>query len=57
MYEKPTIRKFGSFRDLTLQGCSGASDGVIIPGAIGVGNTTPAPGGDPTYCFSPDVSR
>lgn len=58
MYEKPTIRRFGSFRDLTLQGCTGASDGVIVPGVgIGVGTTPAFTGSDPTYCFSPEVSR
>lgn len=28
MYQKPTLEKYGSFRDLTLIGLTGAADGA-----------------------------
>lgn len=35
MYSKPTVQKFGSFRELTQIGLSNASDGVSIWGISG----------------------
>lgn len=32
MYSKPTLEKFGSFRNLTQVGFSGGNDGYIILG-------------------------
>lgn len=31
MYTKPSVSRFGTFRDLTQLGCNGASD-LVIPG-------------------------
>ncbi len=39
MYEKPTLEKFGTFRELTQIGFSGATDGFTIIG--------PPPGSSP----------
>ncbi len=33
MYQKPVIERFGTFRDLTLAGFAGTSDGVTFFGA------------------------
>jgi hypothetical protein len=41
MYQKPTLERFGTFRDLTLAGCIGSTDGASLPG---IGNST---GGTP----------
>ena len=40
MYEKPTVEKFGTFRELTRLGIHGGSDGVSIFGP----GTPAAPG-------------
>ena len=39
MYQKPSISRFGTFRDLTLAGCTGASDGFTAVGNTSVGST------------------
>lgn len=31
MYDKPTVQRFGTFRDLTRLGCTGISD-LVVPG-------------------------
>lgn len=36
MYQKPSLQRFGTFRDLTQLGCFGATD-LVIPG---IGNST-----------------
>lgn len=41
MYRKPTLERFGTFRELTQVGFQGASDGVTFQGAGG-----PATGND-----------
>ena len=38
MYYKPTIQRFGSFRDLTRVGCAGGSDGMMFQGGVAVGS-------------------
>jgi hypothetical protein len=35
MYQKPTVERFGTFRDLTQQGFNGANDGITFEGANG----------------------
>lgn len=35
MYEKPKLQRFGTFRELTLLGFTGASDGFTIVGPDG----------------------
>jgi len=44
MYEKPTLQKFGSLRELTLVGCGSDGDG----GVFGSGFLD----GDISSCFS-----
>lgn len=34
MYAKPTLEKFGTFRDLTMLGFLGTSDGYFICGTV-----------------------
>jgi hypothetical protein len=46
VYEKPTVEKFGSFRDLTRLGFSGNTDGATVIGANG---TTTSPGDQCVY--------
>ena len=43
-YTKPTLQRFGTFRELTLQGFGFVADGGLIIGADG--STSPA-GDDP----------
>jgi hypothetical protein len=63
MYSKPSVERFGTFRDLTQTGKGGAGDGCIVldpvNGAVVDGNpadgaygTFPIPGGTVTlpYC-------
>jgi hypothetical protein len=39
MYSKPTVQRFGSFRDLTQVGCFNVTDGISIVGiGTAVGN-------------------
>jgi len=38
MYVKPTLEKFGTFRELTMVGWSGASDNVFVLGPNASGN-------------------
>ena len=53
MYEKPRVERFGTFRELTQVGFTGASDGFCIKG-IGTGNDLcGGPNGPPC----PDVGR
>lgn len=35
MYQKPTLKKFGTFRELTQFGTAGASDGQVTLGDPG----------------------
>ncbi len=42
MYKKPTLERFGTFRDLTLSGFGGTGDGCVVydpdTGAVVDGN-------------------
>jgi hypothetical protein len=35
MYQKPTVERFGTFRDLTQQGFNGNNDGITFNGVNG----------------------
>lgn len=39
MYQKPVVTRYGTFRDLTLAGFSGTTDGVTFYGAGRMGLT------------------
>lgn len=56
MYERPTLERYGGFRQLTQLGSVGASDGCSISGIGGTvaGNNIPIPpGGLPAgFCHS-----
>lgn len=39
-YQKPTVEKFGAFRDLTLLGLSSSTDGASIFGVTSPGCST-----------------
>jgi hypothetical protein len=47
MYQKPSVQRFGTFRDLTQFGCIGLADA----GIPGVG---PTDGGTPEFTTGPD---
>jgi hypothetical protein len=49
MYQKPTLQRFGTFRDLTQAGCQGALDGRTIEG-IGT-STGSVPNATADFCF------
>lgn len=34
-YERPLVTRYGTFRDLTLQGFTGSNDGLTFAGANG----------------------
>ena len=58
MYRRPAVERFGSFRDLTLAGCAGGSDGLSFQGGVSVGSTptfSGASGVTVDYCFVPAV--
>ncbi len=58
MYEKPTVQKFGTFRDLTQAGCTGASDGATFMGSgTSVGDVPRITNGTTDYCFTNAGSR
>jgi hypothetical protein len=42
MYQKPVLQKFGSFRDLTLLGVNGSTDGAVVLGITSTGCTETA---------------
>lgn len=54
MYQKPTVARLGTFRQLTQTGCVGTTDLTSIPGATSIGST---PIGAGTVCFAPNQSR
>ena len=59
MYQKPTVARLGTFRQLTQLGCNGGTDSFSVPGiGTSIGNV-PAYGTNrqPTVCFAPNVSR
>ncbi|MDQ6829046.1 MAG: lasso RiPP family leader peptide-containing protein [Gemmatimonadota bacterium] len=35
MYSKPLVQRFGTFRELTRQGFTGATDGITFAGVTG----------------------
>ena len=59
MYYKPSVRRFGTFRDLTQAGCNGLTDGETFKGTTGpsVGNTPRITSGTTDYCFTSAGSR
>ncbi len=61
MYGKPTVVRFGSFRELTRAGCSGSSDNITWtgpgPGGTAVGDTPRVTNGTIDYCFTDNSSR
>jgi hypothetical protein len=53
MYTKPSVSRFGTFRDLTQAGCSGMSDGKTFEGSgASVGSVPRVTNGTTDYCFS-----
>jgi hypothetical protein len=53
MYTKPSVQKFGSFRELTQAGCTGTSDGRTFEGSgPSVGSTPRVTNGTTDFCFS-----
>ena len=57
MYQKPSVQKFGTFRDLTQAGCTGPADGRTFEGASSVGATPRITSGTTDFCFSVRGSR
>lgn len=59
MYERPRVIRLGSFRELTQLGCVGGSDSFAVPGIGTSIGSTPVygPGGLPTVCLAPNISR
>ncbi|MCC6930677.1 MAG: hypothetical protein IT359_16935 [Gemmatimonadaceae bacterium] len=51
--------RLGSFRELTQLGCVGGSDSFAVPGIGTSIGSTPVygPGGLPTVCLAPNISR
>ena len=49
MYQKPSLQRFGTFRDLTQAGCQGALDGRVVEG-IGT-STGSQPNATADFCF------
>lgn len=59
-YTKPVVERFGTFRELTQAGCSGASDGATLAGGTSVGSTPTFSGTNPVttdFCFVTPGSR
>lgn len=54
MYQKPTVVRLGTFRQLTQLGCTGATDNFSIPGVTSIGSV---PIGKGTVCLAPNSSR
>ena len=53
MYQKPSVEKFGTFRELTQAGCTGASDGKTFEGSgPSVGGTPRITNGTTDFCFT-----
>ena len=53
MYTKPSVEKFGTFRELTQAGCTGSSDGRTFNGGdTSVGSTPRVTNGTTDFCFS-----
>jgi len=60
MYQKPSISRFGTFRDLTRTGCTGTSDGFTVVGiGTSVGSTPTIDGtaGTTDICLRSGGSR
>ena len=57
-YSKPKVERFGSFRDLTQQGCFGVPDGFTVDGIGSATGTTPRPSpvGTTDICLEPSDS-
>ncbi len=60
MYQKPQLERFGSFRELTLVGFQGGSDGMTVAGVIGSncvsGSVNPDGSGNFLGCNGPSRS-
>ena len=59
MYQKPSVQRFGAFRNLTRAGCTGASDGATFMGVTGpsTGDVPRITSGTIDYCFFARGSR
>lgn len=59
MYQKPTVVRLGTFRQLTQLGCVGGTDSFSVPGIGTSIGSTPVVGsnGQPTVCLAPNISR
>ena len=58
MYSKPSVQKFGTFRELTQAGCTGTSDGQTFMGSgPSVGNVPRITSGTTDFCFTNRGSR
>ena len=55
MYQKPSVVRLGSFRELTQVGCLGGTDAFSVPG-IGTSIGSTKLNGS-TVCLAPDTSR
>ncbi len=58
MYQKPTVERFGSFRELTQAGCTGTTDGATFMGSgPSVGSVPRITNGTTDFCFTTRGSR
>lgn len=59
MYETPKLERFGTFRELTMIGNMGDSDGFPVMGDAGSNTATCQRGGEVTICTptNPAVGR
>ena len=58
MYQKPSVQRFGTFRDLTQAGCSGLTDGETFKGSgPSVGSVPRVTNGTTDFCFTSNGSR
>ena len=58
MYQKPSVQRFGTFRDLTQAGCSGMTDGETFRGSgPSVGSVPRVTNGTTDFCFTSAGSR
>jgi hypothetical protein len=59
-YQRPSVTRFGNFRDLTQAGCTGMSDGRTFegaPGDVSTGATPRVTNGTTDFCFTGRGSR
>lgn len=55
MYQKPSLTRLGTFRQLTQLGCTGSTDSFSVPGIGTSIGSTPINGN--TVCLAPAASR